>query len=607
MCGIVGYSGKSGALPILISGLFALEYRGYDSAGIALISEKKIHRVRSVGPVAVLQDVLKREKYESNIGIGHTRWATHGEPDEKNAHPHMDCLGRIAVVHNGIIENYKEIRDYLIKKGHVFSSETDTEIIPHLIEDLLKEGRNFRDAFCNSVSMIHGAYAIAVLDAQNDTKIYATRVASPLVIGVGGGENFLASDPSALVGKTKEIIYLKDGEIAEITPSEINITNLSNHVVPHEIVELEWTLEQAQKGDFPYFMMKEIFEEPETVLSAMRGRIDRKNGTIRLGGLENVKEKLRNAKRIIIIACGTSFYAGLLGEYLFEEIAGIPTEVQTASDFRYRKEPFHEGTVMLAISQSGETADTLAALKKAKECGLFTLGLVNTVGSSIARETDAGVYNHAGPEIGVASTKAFVSQYTILVLMALFLSKTKKSDIKNIITELELIPEKISSILKQAPRIEVLAKKYAKYQDFFFLGRRYGYPVAMEGALKLKEISYIHAEGYGGGEMKHGPIAMINSEFPTVAIALNNTVSEKMYSNIQEIKARKGLVIAIANEKNKENLVLADDVFVIPETIELLEPLLAIIPLQIFAYSVGVLRGNNIDKPRNLAKSVTVE
>jgi glucosamine--fructose-6-phosphate aminotransferase (isomerizing) len=584
-----------------------LNIEGMILLALLLFLKKKIHRVRSVGPVAVLQDVLKREKYESNIGIGHTRWATHGEPDEKNAHPHMDCLGRIAVVHNGIIENYKEIRDYLIKKGHVFSSETDTEIIPHLIEDFLKEGRNFRDAFCNSVSMIHGAYAIAVLDAQNDTKIYATRVASPLVIGVGGGENFLASDPSALVGKTKEIIYLKDGEIAEITPSEINITNLSNHVVPHEIVELEWTLEQAQKGDFPYFMMKEIFEEPETVLSAMRGRIDRKNGTIRLGGLENVKEKLRNAKRIIIIACGTSFYAGLLGEYLFEEIAGIPTEVQTASDFRYRKEPFNEGTVMLAISQSGETADTLAALKKAKECGLFTLGLVNTVGSSIARETDAGVYNHAGPEIGVASTKAFVSQYTILVLMALFLSKTKKSDIKNIITELELIPEKISSILKQAPRIEVLAKKYAKYQDFFFLGRRYGYPVAMEGALKLKEISYIHAEGYGGGEMKHGPIAMINSEFPTVAIALNNTVSEKMYSNIQEIKARKGLVIAIANEKNKENLVLADDVFVIPETIELLEPLLAIIPLQIFAYSVGVLRGNNIDKPRNLAKSVTVE
>lgn len=607
MCGIVGYSGKREVLPILIGGLLALEYRGYDSAGVAFVSEKKLHCVRSVGAVSVLEETLKKEKYQSNIGIGHTRWATHGEPNEKNAHPHTDCSGKIAVVHNGIIENYRELKDYLIKKGHIFSSETDTEIIPHLIEDFLKAGKDFRDAFCDSISMIHGAYALAVLDGGNDRKIYATRIASPLVIGVGDGENFLASDPSALVGKTKEIIYLKDGEVAEITPSEINITNLNNHIVPNEIVELEWTLEQAQKGDFPYFMVKEIFEEPETVLSAMRGRIDKKNGTIRLGGLENVKERLQNAKRIIIVACGTSFYAGLLGEYLFEEITGIPTEVQTASDFRYRKEPFHEGTVMLAISQSGETADTLAALKKAKECGLFTLGLVNVVGSSIARETDAGVYNHAGPEIGVASTKAFVSQYTILILMALFLSKTKNSDIKNIIAELELIPDKIHSILKQASRIEELAKKYFNYSDFFFLGRRYGYPVAMEGALKLKEISYIHAEGYGGGEMKHGPIAMINSEFPTIAIALNNNVSEKMYSNIQEIKARKGPVIAIANETNKENLFLVDDVFVIPETIEILEPLLAVIPLQIFAYAVGVLRGNNIDKPRNLAKSVTVE
>jgi glutamine---fructose-6-phosphate transaminase (isomerizing) len=599
MCGIAGYIGKEKSLPILINGLKALEYRGYDSAGIAVLSNNKIVVKKSVGQVKVLEKALKNDiDLVSHLGIGHTRWATHGIPNETNAHPHSDCEGRVFVVHNGIIENYKELKEYLQNRGHNFLSDTDTEIVPHLIEDFLKSGKDFDTALLDALKMIKGAYAFAVIDSKNHNTLYAVRFSSPLVIGVGKGENFLASDPSALVGKTKDVIYLKDGEIAEITKDNIDITNLEKQKTPPEIVRLELDLEQAQKGNYSHFMLKEIFEGPEIILSALRGRLKSKESLVKLGGLEQIAEKLKKTKRLLILACGTSYYAGLIGEYLFEEIAKIPTEVHFASEFRYREEPFEKGTVAIAISQSGETADTLAAICKAKEHGLLTLGVVNTVGSTITRETNAGVYNHAGPEVSVASTKAFISQLIILTLMAVYLS---------LLQELERIPEKIKSILDKSSELEKLAEKYKNNDNFLFLGRRYNYPVALEGALKLKEISYIHAEGYGAGEMKHGPIAMISEGFPTMAIVPQNSVSEKMFSNLEEIKARKGPIFAIATEGDKGIVSLANDIFFIPRTIEPLEPLLTVVPLQLFAYYVGTKRGFDVDKPRNLAKSVTVE
>ncbi|MBI3459221.1 glutamine--fructose-6-phosphate transaminase (isomerizing) [Candidatus Azambacteria bacterium] len=609
MCGIVGYIGKEKSLPILISGLKALEYRGYDSAGIAIFSNDKIEIKKSVGQVKILEKVLKDDiDLVGHLGIGHTRWATHGIPNEKNAHPHNDCAKRIFVVHNGIIENYKEIKEYLQNHGHNFLSDTDTEVVPHLIEDFLKDKKDFHTALLDTLKMIKGAYAFAIIDSKNSDTLYAVKLSSPLVIGVGKHENFLASDPSALVGKTKNVIYLKDGEIAEITKDNINITNLEKQKTHSEIVRLEWDLEQAQKGNYPHFMLKEIFEGPEIVLSALRGRLKGKENFVKLGGLEQVAEKLKETKRLIILACGTSYYAGLVGEYLFEEIAKIPTEVHFASEFRYREEPFEKGTVAIAISQSGETADTLAAIRKAKEHELLTLGIVNTVGSTIARETDAGVYNHAGPEVGVASTKAFISQLIILTLVAVYLSKSNGHS-KNhaLLQELEKIPKKIKTILDRSSELEKLAEKYKNCDNFLFLGRRYNYPVALEGALKLKEISYIHAEGYGAGEMKHGPIAMISENFPTAAIVPQNSVSEKMFSNLEEIKARKGPIFAIATEGDKRIVSLANDIFFIPKTIEPLEPLLTVVPLQLFAYYVGTKRGFDVDKPRNLAKSVTVE
>lgn len=609
MCGIVGYIGKEKSLPILITGLKALEYRGYDSAGIAVFTKDRIEVKKSVGQVMVLEKALKNDvDLVSHLGIGHTRWATHGIPNETNAHPHSDCQNRIFVVHNGIIENYKELKEYLKNRGHRFISDTDTEIVPHLIEDFLRINHDFSTALLDTMKMIRGAYAFAIIDSKNPHTLYAVRFSSPLVIGVGKNENFLASDLSALVGKTKDVIYLKDGEIAEITKDNINLTNLEKQKTPPEIVRLEWDLEQAQKGNYPHFMLKEIFEGPEIVLSALRGRLKSKENLVKLGGLEQVADKLKETKRLLILACGTSYYAGLVGEYLFEEIAKIPTEVHFASEFRYREEPFEKGTVAIAISQSGETADTLAAIRKAKEHGLLTLGIVNTVGSTIARETDAGVYNHAGPEIGVASTKSFISQLIILTLMAIYLSKSNGHSSNNaLLHELDKIPEKIKSILDKSPQLETLAEKYKKCENFLFLGRRYNYPVALEGALKLKEISYIHAEGYGAGEMKHGPIAMISKKFPTMAIVPQNSVSEKMSSNLEEVKARKGPIFAIATEGDKGITTLANDVFFVPKTIEPLEPLLTVVPLQLFAYFVGTKRGFDVDKPRNLAKSVTVE
>ena len=608
MCGITGYIGKEKSLPILISGLHALEYRGYDSAGIAVLSDGEVEIMKSVGNVGELEKTLKNNKgnFSGHLGIGHTRWATHGAPSEENAHPHSDCSGRVFVVHNGIIENYRELRSYLQTEGHEFKSETDTEVVPHLIENFLNEGKDFDTALFDTLKMIKGAYALAIIDAENPEILYAAKLSSPLVIGIGDGENFLASDPSALVGRTKDVVYLSDGKIAKMREGSISITDFEKKETPMEIVRLEWDLEQAQKGDFPHFMLKEIFEGPEVVRAASRGRIKSSENLVKLGGLEQVADKLKDAKRILILGCGTSYYAGLVGEYLFEEIAKLPTEVHFASEFRYRDEPFDEGTVVIAISQSGETADTLAALEKAKEHGLMTLGIVNTVGSTISRETDAGVYNHAGPEIGVASTKAFLSQLTVLAMMAIYLAKDKSST-QVLLEELERIPEKIKSMLDQSAKLEKLAERWKDYENFLFLGRRYNYPVALEGALKLKEISYIHAEGYGAGEMKHGPIAMISKDFPTMAIVPQNGVSEKMFSNLEEIKARKGPIFAIATEGDEHIASLADDVFYIPKTIEQFEPLLTVVPLQLFAYYVGTKRGLNVDKPRNLAKSVTVE
>ncbi len=607
MCGIIGYIGKQKSSPILINGLKALEYRGYDSSGIAVLINNKVEVRKSVGQVKVLEKFLEHDgNFDSHLGIGHTRWATHGIPNKANAHPHGDCSKRIFVVHNGIIENYKELREYLQNHGHNFKSETDTEVVPHLIENFLNEGTDFDTALFNTLKMIKGAYALAIIDSKNPELLYAAKLSSPLVIGVGSGENFLASDPSALAGKTKDVIYLNDGEIANISRDNISIINFEKQKTPLKIVRLEWDLKQAQKGNFPNFTLKEIFEGPEVVRSALRGRIKSKENLVKLGGLEQVSNKLKEVKRILILACGTSYYAGLVGEYLFEEIAKLPTEVHLASEFRYRDEPFDEGTAVIAISQSGETADTLAAVHKAKKHGLMTLGIVNTVGSSIARETDAGIYNHAGPEIGVASTKAFLSQLTILTLMAIYLSKNKHSS-RILLQELKKIPEKINTILAQSAKLEKLAEKYKNYDNFLFLGRRYNYPVALEGALKLKEISYIHAEGYSAGEMKHGPIAMISQNFPTIAIVPKNSVSEKMFSNLEEIKARRGPILAIATEGDEKILSLADDVFYVPKTIEALEPLLTIVPLQLFAYHIGTKKGFDVDKPRNLAKSVTVE
>lgn len=608
MCGIVGYIGNDDAVPVLLHGLKTLEYRGYDSAGIAVVTKGRAAHIRRVGRVHELEKACQESRVRGRCGIGHTRWATHGVPNETNAHPHADCTGRIFVVHNGIIENHADLRRYLTDRGHHFSSQTDTEVVAHLIEEFLKDGRDMATAFSDALKMITGAYALVVLDMEHPDVLYAARLSSPLIVGVGNGAGYVASDPAALLAYTKQIIFLNDGQIAEVSAQGVRTTDLAQQPTPFEVVTLEWDLEQVKKGNYPHFMLKEIHEAPDVIKSALRGRIVPDTGMVKLGGLEQVRDQLTHAQRVLILACGTSYYAGLLGEYLFEEIAGIPTEVQVASEFRYRNEPLEKGTVALAISQSGETADTLAALRKVKEHGLLTLGLVNVVGSSIARETDAGVYNHAGPEIGVASTKAFMSQLTVLVLMAAYMAQERHGNAHSeLVTALAEIPKKLGKVLKHAPALSSLAKEYVGFENFLYIGRRFSYPVALEGALKLKEISYVHAEGYSAGEMKHGPIAMISPDFPTVAVVPRNDVAEKMYSNLEEVKARRGRIIAIATEGDTHIGSIADDVVYIPHTHEVLQPLLAIVPLQLFAYHIGVARGYDVDKPRNLAKSVTVE
>lgn len=612
MCGIVGYIGKKQAAPILLDGLKRLEYRGYDSAGMAVWDGGKIKILKVQGRVKKLSDLLANNQLSGNIGIAHTRWATHGEPSEINAHPHSDCDEKVFVVHNGIIENFKTLRTELKKEGHKFKSETDTEIIAHLVEKFLKTGSNLEQAVKKSLKLIKGAYAIVVMSSFEPGTLIAARLSSPLRIGVGSDQLIIASDPSAILNYTQQIITLADREIAVITDGEYKISDLeSGDIIDKEIEKIEWDLAQAEKGGFKHFMLKEIMEQPESIRNSLRGRIIAEEGKAVLGGLSSVEEKLRKIERLTIVACGTSYYAGLIGEYMLEEYAGLPTEVCVASEFRYRKPILdQQHDAILVLSQSGETADTLAAVKEVKERGILTLGIVNVIGSSIAQETDAGIYTHAGPEIGVASTKVFVSQLSILTLLAMFFGRQRQMSLvmsKRLAEELSKIPDLIELILKDDSYIAEIAKKYANYEDFYFLGRKYNYPVALEGALKLKEISYLHAEGAASGELKHGPIAMIDESFPTMFISPKDSVYEKNISNIQEIKARQGRIIAIATNGDEEIEKMVDDVMYIPKTLEMLTPILAVVPLQLFAYHVAAIKGRDVDKPRNLAKSVTVE
>lgn len=607
MCGIIGYIGKNQAYPILIDGLKRLEYRGYDSAGFVILNDL-IEAEKSVGKISLLEQKVNGREIKGRLGIAHTRWATHGCPTMENAHPHSDCSGKIWLAHNGIIENYKSLKDYLGKKGHKFKSETDSEVVAHLLEELY-EG-DITKAVIKAKELLKGAYGLAVIHQNEPDKIVAAKLGSPLVIGLGVDENIVASDVSAIIRYTKQVIYLNDGEVAEIKENNIEIYNTQSQKVEKDIQKIEWDIEQAEKNGFDHFMLKEIFEQPETIESAIRGRLIVKDGKARLGGLNSVAEKLRNIKKIFIIACGTAHYAGKIGEYMLEEYAGIPTEVDFASEFRYRKTPIKDDTAVIVISQSGETADTLAAVREAKEKNALTLGIVNVVGSTIARETEAGVYNHSGPEIAVASTKAFVSQLAVLALITVMLGRQREMSVatgKRIGEEILLLPEKIKKILEQSEAIKKIVEKYLHYENFAFLGRKYNHPVAFEGALKLKELSYVHAEGFASGEMKHGPIAIIDADFPSIFIAPEDSVFEKNFSNIAEIKARNGKVIAVTTEGNKKLNGLADDIIFIPKTLEMLTPILSTIPLQLFAYYFAILRGKDVDKPRNLAKSVTVE
>ncbi|MEK7099205.1 MAG: glutamine--fructose-6-phosphate transaminase (isomerizing) [Patescibacteria group bacterium] len=610
MCGIVGYIGKRDGVALGLECLRQLEYRGYDSAGAAMLnpSGKKISSMKAVGRVANLAERINGTP-ASPLAIFHTRWATHGGVNEANAHPHADCAGMIWVAHNGIVENHKELRKELEVSGHTFRSATDTEVIPHLIEEATQTAA-FEDAVRMALGRIRGTYGMVAISSREPEMLIAARNFSPLLVGIGDGEYIVASDAAAVIRHTKHVIYLDDGEMAVLTPRGHRITDQGRRAQAKKIHEIEWSLEQAQKNGHAHFMEKEIFEQPEAIENSIRGRLIPDEGMAKLGGLADADGILRKAQRILIAACGTAYLAGRIGEYMLEEYAGIPTEVDVASEFRYRKPVFREGDVLLAISQSGETADTLAAIREAKEKGVPTLGIVNVVGSTIARETDAGVYQHVGPEIGVASTKAFTSQVAILALMTLLLGRQRDLSYvfgERIVKELQRIPDLMRQTLACRDQMTALAKKYEASQNFFFLGRKYNLPVALEGALKLKEISYVHAEGYAAGELKHGPIAMIDRHLPSICIAPRDSVYEKMLSNMEEIRARGGPIIAIATEGDARVGEIADDVVYVPKTLEMLTPLLAVIPLQLFAYHFGVARGLDVDKPRNLAKSVTVE
>jgi glucosamine--fructose-6-phosphate aminotransferase (isomerizing) len=608
MCGIVGYIGEKSGVDIVLQGLEALEYRGYDSAGIALVNDGRTEVVKQVGRVSGLVETVNGQKLAAKLVIGHTRWATHGAPTITNAHPQTNNQQTISVVHNGIIENFAEIRRQLETEGYSFSSETDTEVIPNLIDYYAKQLPSFEAAFKAALNDVQGAYAIAAVTTGEPDTIFAARLSSPLVIGVGEDEHILASDPAAIMEHTKKVIYLDDYDVAVITGSKVAVHNLKDDKRPAPEAELlDYDNEQALLGDYPNFMLKEIFEAPATIRSASLGRALPDQNLVKLGGLESVLGQLKYIDRIVIVACGTSYYAGLVGEYLIEELAGIPVEVQSSSEFKYRDEPFSRSTALLAISQSGETADTIAALKKVEDYGVLRLGIVNAVGSTIARMTDAGVYCHAGPEKSVASTKAFIAQVTVLAEIALHLSNGRSKRFKPLLEELDALPAKAQAVLDSAEEIKAIAEKYANYRDFLFIGRHYAYPMAMEGALKLKEISYMHAEGYAAGEMKHGPLAMIDENFPTFALATDSPLVEKTYSNIQEIRARKGPVVAIATKGNKAIKELCNDVIYLPETLVETQPILQAIAVQLFSYYIAMARGYDVDRPRNLAKSVTVE
>jgi glutamine---fructose-6-phosphate transaminase (isomerizing) len=612
MCGIVGYIGDKNASEVLIKGLKRLEYRGYDSAGLALINGH-LDIVKGMGKVSNLETMVNSQNLLGRIGIGHTRWATHGEPNDINSHPHLSQSGKIAVVHNGIIENYTSLKKKLTEKGRVFHSDTDTEVIAQLIEEILENGNAncFEKAIQLALKQIVGTYGIAIVNSDNPEKIYVARKGSPLLIGIGDNEMFIASDASPIVEYTKKVIYLEDGEMAVVTRDTYEVKTIDDIALTKEVHELAMSLDAIEKAGYPHFMLKEIFEQPEAISDCLRGRLQLDTNTIQLGGLVDVMEQLVNAKRLVIAACGTSWHSGMVGEYLFEELAKIPVEVEYASEFRYRNPLIGEGDVLLVISQSGETADTLAAMREAKQKGALVLGICNVVGSTIARETDAGVYTHAGPEIGVASTKAFTTQVVVLTMMAIALGQRRgtlaQDDAKRLIQELNRLPDKIRLILNQDEQIKEMAKLFTYAPNFLYLGRTYNFPVALEGALKLKEISYIHAEGYPAAEMKHGPIALIDEMMPVVVIAATDHTNDKMISNIEEVKARKGRIIAVTNDENSDVKDLSEFFISIPSTEDSLSPLLTVIPLQLLSYYIAVNRGCDVDQPRNLAKSVTVE
>ena len=611
MCGIVGYIGPRQAYPIIITGLKRQEYRGYDSTGIALINHD-LQVYKKKGKVAELENLLLGKTLSAHIGIGHTRWATHGEPSDRNAHPHKSASGKLAMIHNGIIENFGQLKQELVNKGYSFKSDTDTEVLLNFIEEIKKNNQcSLEEAVRIALKRVAGAYVILLLDDENPDTIIAARKGSPLVIGIGKGEHFLGSDATPMLEYTKEVVYVNDYEVAIVKADELILKNLGNERQTPYITKLDMELAAIEKGGYEHFMLKEIFEQPHTIYDCLRGRLDAKSGTITMAGIQENIEMLKNANRYIIIACGTSWHAGLVAEYIIEELCRIPVEVEYASEFRYRNPIVNKGDVIIAISQSGETADTLVAIDKAKEQGAFIFGIVNVVGSSIARSSHAGAYTHAGPEIGVASTKAFTAQLVVLTMMALKIAKERNTisedRYSNLLFQLEDVPEKVDSLLKNASELKDIAKKYQGARDALYLGRGYNFPIALEGALKLKEISYIHAEGYPAAEMKHGPIALVDEHLPVIFVATKDEYHAKIVSNIQEIKARKGKVIAIITDGDKVIPGMADDVFVIPPADEIVAPMLSVIPLQLLSYYLGVYKGCDVDKPRNLAKSVTVE
>jgi len=610
MCGIVGYIGEKNCLPIILEGLQRLEYRGYDSAGVALIKNGRLIIQKKAGKVAELVKLVGNNGLSAHLGIGHTRWATHGEPNDLNAHPHTDCNNELAIIHNGIIENYISLKRKLEKDGHIIRTETDTEVLGHLIEEMYRRSGDLFTAVRLALLEVEGAYGILVVSVREPDRIIAARKGSPLVIGVGEHENLVASDAAALVSYTRQVVYLGDGEVACLTADSFTTKTINDQEIIKQVEEITFDLAQIEKGGYDHFMLKEIHEQPDSIRNSLRGRLLVNEGTAKLGGLEPVMDKFLNAPRIIITACGTSWHAALVGKYMLEQLARIPVEVDYASEYRYRDPVIHPDDVMIVISQSGETADTLAALHEAKSKGATVLGIVNVVGSTIARETDAGVYIHAGPEIGVASTKAFTSQIAVLSLMTLLLARHRGMPQEKgfkLASDLAALPEKVSRIFNGSRHIQEIAEEYRDVKNFLYLGRGSNFPTALEGALKLKEISYIHAEGYPAAEMKHGPIALIDENMPVVFIVPKDPIYEKILSNMQEVKARRGRIIAVANEDDTEIDTLADHVIRVPRTYSYFGPIVNSIPLQLLAYYMAVSRGCNVDQPRNLAKSVTVE